>query len=207
MVQGPNVWTSFDGGANWTSQLVGTAANGFFDVAALSPKTVLVTGRAGGSFVTHDSGATWTNIGSGLGYWAYTYSIGASDPLGAVIGGEGQASSHTTAGTSIPDYGGANTWSGTGPTMFAACLRSVSGVGVSETWTINAGNTCPTTDGAYWNAVVPTGGTAGAKVAQSTASTTVNAVANLRFGIKIGLTQTPGTYYAPLVFEVVAPNA
>jgi hypothetical protein len=86
-------------------------------------------------------------------------------------------------------------WDTAGTGMFGACLRSTSG---TPTWTANA--TCPTTDGAYWNAVPPT-----ATTIATAATTVVNATANLRFGIRIDPTQTPGAYLAPLTFTVTAP--
>lgn len=105
----------------------------------------------------------------------------------------------------LVDYaGGSSDWTA-GSNMFGACLRAISGTGVTATWTTNS--TCDPSNGAHWNAVPARGGTAGSKIAASTTATTAGAIANLRFGLRTASNQAPGTYLAGLAFEVVAPNA
>jgi len=101
---------------------------------------------------------------------------------------------------------GVDDWDTTAPndTQFGACLRAVSGSGVSGAWTVNA--TCPTTDGGYWNPIPTTNGSAGSKIAASPTSGVNSATASLRFGFRTATTQAPGVYLSPLVFEIVAPN-
>jgi uncharacterized delta-60 repeat protein len=111
---------------------------------------------------------------------------------------------------SIPDYlSGSADWS-TGSAMFGVCLRAVSsgattttGPTPAATWQVNA--TCPTSGA--WNGVPTGNNSALAKVAQSTTANTTTATAALRFGMRIANNQAPGTYIAPITFEVVAPNA
>jgi uncharacterized delta-60 repeat protein len=108
---------------------------------------------------------------------------------------------------SIDDYvtggGSDRDWaSGTGTSFFAACLRAVSG-GATAQWTTS--DPCPTSDGAFWQAVPTTS----AKIAYNNAlePDPADATAHLRFAMRASTTQTPGSYVAPIAFEVLAPNA
>jgi uncharacterized delta-60 repeat protein len=106
-------------------------------------------------------------------------------------------------GPTLGDFAaGSRDWTN-GADMFGACLRAVGGAGVAATWNSNA--TCPMTAGTHWNPVPPTSGSAGATIATSSIATTANATTALRFGVRIPASQRPGDYYAPVVFEVVAP--
>ena len=102
------------------------------------------------------------------------------------------------AGTTVADYGGGNLWSGTN-SFFGTCLSSV-GANTTADWTPSAG--CPATDGAHWQAMPTTG----SKVAHSSASLVTAASVNVRFGMQTASSHPPGSYYAPVSFEVVAPN-
>ncbi len=109
----------------------------------------------------------------------------------------------------VADYADpANDWDSTASTtrMFGACLREVVDGAATDgtTWTANA--SCPATDGDWWRPVVATEGAAGSKVA-ITPGPDVDAKARLRFGLRIPTNQPPGVYTAPVVFEVVAPDA
>lgn len=98
---------------------------------------------------------------------------------------------------------------GTGSNMFGVCLRSVQGGASTDvtTWTADTVNAnCTDGNADPWKPVVATSGTAGSKIAASTVSGTQTAQANLRFGFRASNSQAPGTYSAPLVFEVLAPN-
>jgi uncharacterized delta-60 repeat protein len=91
-------------------------------------------------------------------------------------------------------------WDTSGTSAFGACLSSV-GAGATNQWAVGAA--CPATDGAYWNDVP----TAPEKIAYTTVSGTSGALANLRFGLRTGAAQKPGSYVAPITFDVLAPNA
>jgi uncharacterized delta-60 repeat protein len=80
--------------------------------------------------------------------------------------------------------------------MFGACLRSVASA--TAAWTVNP--TCPTTDGAYWNAVP-----ASAAPLATAATGVTNATANVRFGLRPAVDQLAGRYVAPVTFTVTAP--
>jgi hypothetical protein len=88
-------------------------------------------------------------------------------------------------------------------TMFGGCLRAKSSAAVTATWNLNG--TCPMTDGNYWNPIVATAGTAGAKIASASSGSLSESV-SLRFGMRTGTNTAAGTYRAELVTEVVAPN-
>lgn len=91
-----------------------------------------------------------------------------------------------------------------GDGFFGACLRAVSGSGVTGDWPMNA--TCASTDGTHWRGVPATVGDPAAKVATSSTSGTTGAIASLRFAVRARGAQPPGAYVAPLTFQVLAPN-
>lgn len=111
------------------------------------------------------------------------------------------------AGHTVNNYDdvGAKDWqtAGAGVHAFGACLRAITGAGATPVWTVNA--TCPATDGTYWSPIPATAGTGGSKIATS-ASTVTNTTASFRFGFRTSSTQVPGSYFAPIAFEVAAPN-
>ncbi len=91
--------------------------------------------------------------------------------------------------------------------LFGACLRQQTGAGVNAIWTVDGNNDCTATDSDPWKKIVTSATTTGAKIAESTTVGTVDATTRLRFGFRTKSDQPPDDYYAPLVFEVVAPNA
>lgn len=119
----------------------------------------------------------------------------------------------TTSPQVIPDYldDGTADWDTVGPTaLFGVCLRSATG-GASAgagAWTAGPAATCPATDGSFWNAIPAT--QPGSKVAFASTSDAQGGgsdpTVNLRFGFRSRPDQFPGTYVAPIVFTVVAPN-
>ena len=119
----------------------------------------------------------------------------------------------TLAAGNVPDYSDAGgiDWASTGTSFFGACLRDVNdGAFAGATpWTEGPGNTCPLTDGTYWQAIP--GASPGTKVAFTTAADAqggaTDPTAHLRFGFRATAAQTAGAYSAPVLFEVVAPNA
>ena len=96
-----------------------------------------------------------------------------------------------------------------GSNMFGACLETATngatgGAGVGG-WTVAGDNNC-TTGSAAWNPIAATAGSTGSKIAAVTPGPDDNAAVSLRFGFKAASNQAPGTYTAPVVFEVIAPN-
>jgi hypothetical protein len=103
--------------------------------------------------------------------------------------------------TAVPQYNDIanDDWTTAARSGFGVCLKSVGG-SAAAVWTVNA--TCPMTDGLYWNDVL----TATEKVANIT-TTGLAGSATFRFGFRPLQTQSPATYYAPVTFEVLAPDA
>jgi uncharacterized delta-60 repeat protein len=102
-------------------------------------------------------------------------------------------------GGAVLDYANGSTDWDQGGSAFGACLRSI-GAGTTAQWSVNAG--CPTVDGAGWNPIPTSLG----KIAYSSATGTTTSGVSLRWGLRPGAAQTPGTYVAPVVFDVTAPN-
>ncbi len=102
----------------------------------------------------------------------------------------------------FPDYSTSTADFATG-SMFATCLESVAGVGAVAAWSLGP---CTAVDAARWRKVDVTTAAAGSLAARSTTATTTTASARLRFGMRVSSTHPPGTYAAPIAFEVIAPN-
>ncbi|MCW2922434.1 MAG: hypothetical protein JWL76_2308 [Thermoleophilia bacterium] len=98
-------------------------------------------------------------------------------------------------GSQYPDFAGA--WTGS---RFAACLETLSAG--TNTWPVAGSNNCVIATPANWRGIAAQSGDATAIVAQTASGT---ATAALRFGLQVDPVQSPGTYSAPLTFEVVAP--
>lgn len=101
----------------------------------------------------------------------------------------------------VADWVAATTDWSVGTNMFGACLSS--STNVTADWTPAAG--CPLGTPAAWRRVVPTAATTGSRIATSVAGAAGSV--NLRFGMRMGSSQPPGQYVAPIVFEAVAPAA
>jgi uncharacterized delta-60 repeat protein len=107
-------------------------------------------------------------------------------------------------GSGISDYANTvNDWDTASTTsMFGVCLKSVTGG--TANW--NSTGSCPTVDGTNWYAL-PTNAAAGtAKAAYTTVSSTTGMVATFSFGMRSAASSSAGTYFAPVVFQVDAPN-
>lgn len=93
--------------------------------------------------------------------------------------------------------------------LFAACLRDATDGAApgGGSWTEGPGNACPGTDGAHWKSIPTTA--PGAKLASIAAPDAqggaTDPTVNLRFGFRTRADQPPGSYRAPLTFQVVAP--
>jgi uncharacterized delta-60 repeat protein len=96
------------------------------------------------------------------------------------------------------DDAGSDDWDSVGTSIghFGACLAATTLS--TPTWTVNA--SCPTDDGAFWNAV-PAAAPSAIAVANPLTST---ATATIRFGTRIADTYPTGDYIAPITFSVVA---
>ncbi len=98
---------------------------------------------------------------------------------------------------------GTTDWSN-GPRMFATCLRGVGGSAITDGTTWSATGSCAAGAVDPWRAVPTTAASAGSKVAMTNASG-ASGSALLRFGLRVASNQAPGTYLAPVTFEVIAP--
>ncbi len=130
------------------------------------------------------------------------YGIWMLDEFDGRVAFGGRASMNRLATTTVPNWQpGSADWSN--GSMFAACLRSLVGTTPDgTTWPVDGNTDCTAVGTDPWRAVTPAG--AAAKVARIAASGT--ATANLRFGIRNDGTLPAGTYVAPVVFEVLAPD-
>lgn len=103
-------------------------------------------------------------------------------------------------GLTVSDYGAGSDWTTPGTNAFGACLGSVAS-GASAL--LATDGSCDAADGTDWYEITP----AALPVARTTVSTTQGAAARLRFGLRTTSTQRAGTYIAPIIFSVVAPDA
>lgn len=120
----------------------------------------------------------------------------------------GMAITVLAGGGTVPDYGGGAVFgSANTQSAFGACLEARSGAGVAGGWTVDPGGACTAVVGDPWNGIADTAASPTAKVLGSPTAGVTNATATIRFGVKTALTQTPRDYSAPLVLEVIAPDA
>ncbi|MCW2924389.1 MAG: hypothetical protein JWM98_1793 [Thermoleophilia bacterium] len=111
-----------------------------------------------------------------------------------VVGANADTYVMRLVGTTMPDYGGANTWLSTNG-FFAVCVGSVGGGSTADVAT----GTCSAADGAHWRAAP----TAALKLAHTLAPGSSSV--SLQFGLRVPAAQPPGSYVAPITFEVIAP--
>ena len=121
--------------------------------------------------------------------------IGADGRI--VVAGDVNGDTHVISllGTQYTDFAGA--WTGS---RFGACLETLSAG--TNVWPVAGTNNCVITTPANWRGVAAQSGDASAIVAQTATGT---ATAAFRFGLLVDTAQSPGTYSAPMSFEVVAP--
>ncbi len=86
---------------------------------------------------------------------------------------------------------------------FGACLREV-GAFVDAEW--DEDGTCVNTDASTWNPIPPSAAAGGHVIARSLASGLTEGRVWMRFGLGPAPSQRAGEYYAPVTFEVIAPN-
>lgn len=181
---------------------------GYNDAGSGQDPTVIRLTSAGQLDATFDGDGIWAPTPAGIGELRDAL-VGVDGKLTAVGEDDGSTNDFLAVRfetTQIADFvGGTADWV-TGTNVFGACLRSVTGGASTDagSWTADTvdadcadGNTDP------WRGVPATA----EKVAVSAASGTTTAQANLRFGMRAGSSQAPGSYFAPVAFEVVAPMA
>lgn len=110
-----------------------------------------------------------------------------------------------TAAGAVSDYGIApSNWSGSGnSSSFGVCLQDVSPATVVDVgWTkdTTGGPTCTATDTDPWRSIPATG----TKIAHVISAGQTGRV-DLVWGVRTRADQAKGTYFATMVFEVVAP--
>jgi photosystem II stability/assembly factor-like uncharacterized protein len=186
-----------DGGATWTSVQVGSYP--VFGADLAPDGTVWATGDVGEMWSSTDLGSTW-QVWDGGSPSKAGYSVVGFSSLTAVGAFEGAASKAVAEVNGLADYDGSTaSWTGTG--FFGICLRDAPGT--ASSWP--ASGTCPQANGTAWRAL-PANGTLPAATAATTSAPGTTTVA-FRFGLKVPNAQAPGTYVAPVAFEVTAPAA
>lgn len=207
--------TTFGVSGVFEHQPAGSTDSGGEDIFLLPDGKFLLTGRYNGSFGAstkvpllrvNENGTIDTTFGTagitaeseqagGVGYDIVDFPDGR-----LAVAGRGNADMQVAvfaAAPSIPDYApGTNDFATAGSGLFGICIQGVAGG--TTTWSSNP--TCPLSDG-HWRAV-PTS-TAGA-VAASTAGPGT-ATATFAFGVRPPAGTAPGSYRAPIRFEVIAP--
>ncbi len=153
---------------------------------------------------TTDGGATWSNVTGAS--WHHYKALDAVDPDTVIATGGSMETSTSTAGSTITDYGaGPNNWAGaTSASVFGVCLQAV-GAGTTAVWTpdtTGVSGQCELSDADPWRALPA----APSKVASAATPGTIGR-AEFVFGMRPATTQLPGTYYATVVFEALAPNS
>ena len=163
---------------------------------------LLTNGTPDPSFNTN--GRLAFNIGSGTSeVGAIGFGLDGELVAGGMANGDFAAA--VLRATPVSDYAvGSSDFTG-GGSMFGACLHTIGAGAATDgtTWTPSA--TCPASSGTHWHAVPATIGAA-SKVATAGTSGNSTATAGLLFAVRPGLSQAPGSYVAPVTFEVLAPG-
>jgi hypothetical protein len=200
------VLATSDGGSTWTDVSAPTTET-LDGVVAFSADHWIVVGYAGVIYETRSAGASWQLLPSGTA--SDLRALWAPDEVSIWTVGEGGTAlrAPVTAVADYDDAGGAD-FATAGAGFFGACLRVAESGATTDagTWTANA--TCPAGDGAWWNAIAPTSGSAGITIARTAAPTPVGSPARVRvrFGARAPSDAAPGAYRARLVVAVVAPG-
>ena len=183
--------------------------------------------RADGTLDTSfDDDGAWSRNAGGADEFDQVHrvvDIGDGRVLAVGTGTTAGATTTMFQGNPVPDYdadgeddiaGNADDddWTTTGAGFFGACLASFSGGGVTDGSgaagiIVDPGGDCAGTDADAWFAIPATTSSPGSVVSRSTTTGFEGGSANLRFALRTTTTQAPGTYVAPIAFEVVAPDA
>ena len=185
-----------DFGASWSTEEIPSSGQRLaLDYAY--PDTVWVTGQWNAIWQGTSQGSVWRQVSSGSS--GFGHGIVALGPEAAVLAMDGHRRERTTQTVAIPDYGGTE-W-GTSTGLFGICLRAAPGA--TNTWPTTG--SCPQANGTNWRAVPLAWDVPASRVADLAAPGTTTA--SFRFGLNVAAAQPPGTYAAPITFEVVAPLA
>jgi photosystem II stability/assembly factor-like uncharacterized protein len=200
LVWDDNLSRTADGGATWTSSEMPSGGQIFdIDVVATGTADVVWAAGEGTRMMRGEAdGTDWTQVAGTTSAAAYQ-GIVALGPDSVVAAGDGNHVAVTAqSGTTVPDYSGTQWGSSSG--LFGVCLRAAPGA--TNTWPTTG--TCPMADGTNWRALPLDPSLATSKVADLAAPGTTTA--SFRFGLFVPAAQAPGTYRAPVAFEVVAPS-
>lgn len=91
--------------------------------------------------------------------------------------------------------------------VFGACLRSTTVGAAAAPWTVDPGADCGQTDADAWRPIASSVGSPGSKLASRSAIGGPDVSVALNFGLRVASSQRPGAYLAPIIFDVVAPDA
>lgn len=200
------VLVTSDGGTTWQDRSAPTAST-LDGVKMFSTSHWIVVGFNGVIYETRNAGSSWQLLPSGTAgdlraFWA-------PDEVSMWVVGQGGLALRAPV-TPINDYDDAANvdFATPGAGFFGACLRvAEAGAGTDgTTWTPNAA--CPASDGAWWNDIPPTSGSAGITIARTAAPTPVGSPARvrLRFAGRPPAAAAPGQYRARLIVAVIAPG-
>ncbi|MCW2927341.1 MAG: repeat protein [Thermoleophilia bacterium] len=184
-------------------------------VANGGARSLMARFGAGGQLDQSFSSDGWDSSDLGVGGLEGLYAAGIGRDGRVVAAGDvfsdanGQMLLTAWDSVAISDYvSGAADWDTASSTsMFAACLRQLGAGATAASWAVDGGNDCAATDTDAWAAIPDASALAAAKVAQQTTSGALGAEARLRFGLRPSASQRPGVYQAPIVMQVLAPNA
>lgn len=197
VIDGSGLRRTTDYGVTWNAIPIGSSI--MFDADLAPDGTAWVAGEFTSMMQSTDHGLTWTkwttssNASSRVGF-----GIHAEATNRAIAVSNGGGAYYPMEADTVPDYDGASaSWGGTG--FFGMCLRAAPGA--VSTWPTTG--TCPTSDGTNWRAIPAHGGLSESRAASTGGSGTTTA--SFRFGMKAPASQAPGTYAAPITFEVLAP--
>lgn len=191
-------WRSLDGGATWSNS-TGGASFGRGQGVTYHGSGFLTALTEGNVHLSEDNLQT-SSVHRQT--WNIFRAWHALDTTRAIAAGEGGVIQRMRPPASVPDYGGAATWSSGGSSgLFGACLQAIGGAAVAD-WTVDAAGTanrCEPNDTDPWRAIGTTSSTVSRITAPGSGSV------DLVFGVVPAASQPKGAYRAKLLVEVVAP--
>ena len=200
---GNNLGVSTDAGATWTIRLDGW--NEGDDVEAISPQVAYFSDTGGGIDRTYDGLATLPfHPNSIAGFIGTVTGLAVPEVDSIWFSGSDGSIWRSDPSPGISDYSGSTNWSSGGATStFGVCVESV-GATTIPVWaadTTGISGTCETNDTDTWRAVPATP----TKVAE--AATGDPGSIDVVWGMRTSATQASGRYFAPVVWEAIAPSA
>jgi photosystem II stability/assembly factor-like uncharacterized protein len=199
---GGGVRRTIDGGTTWSVNSDYGAVNGGGTIASINSGMAVLGWSIGSLWTSGDANATWPQAsGCGCGDWR---DADIAEGGAIVVVGRGGNITKATPVAAIPDYapGGGAGWPDPGG-LFGACLRAATNgtTLAGDTWAA-ATSGCSTSGSEPWHAISTTDDAA-SRVARATGTNAARV--DLRFGMKVADAQKPGTYLAPISFDVIAP--